>query len=116
MEQSSETAKQSTPPSEMSLAHPEDATSPYAPTTPRYRHPWLDALLLAISLLELLALFPHHLSGDGASRFAALSQLLEEQGIPTVKYSLIGPLFSAPLWLLGKVIASPEALVATYNW
>lgn len=93
-----------------------DARSRYAPVTLRYRKPWLDVLLLAITLLELLALFPHNLRGDGAPRFAALSQLLEGGGIPTIKYSLIGPLFSAPLWLLGKVFATPQTMVATYNW
>ncbi len=85
---------------------PGDANAAYAPVAPRYRRPWLDALLLALALLELLLLFPHNLGGDGASRFAALSQLLEGHGIPTIKYSLIGPLFSAPLWLVGKAIST----------
>ena len=82
----------------------------------RYRRPWLDALLLGISLLELLALFPHTLNGDAKPRFDALAQLLSGGGVPTVKYSLIGPLFAAPLWLLGQVVASPQALVAIFNW
>jgi hypothetical protein len=82
----------------------------------RYRSRWLDALLLAITLLELLTLFPRGLRGDGAPRFAALTQILTGHGIPTIKYSLIGPLFATPLWLLGKAVASPRALVADYNW
>lgn len=82
----------------------------------RYRSRWLDGLLLAISLAELLFLFPRGLRGDGAPRFAALTQILTGHGIPTVKYSLIGPMFATPLWLLGKVFASPQALVADYNW
>ena len=81
-----------------------------------YRKPWRDALLLGVSLLELLALFPHTLNGDAASRFAALSQLLSGHGVPTNKYSLIGPLFATPLWLLGQLLASPQALVALFNW
>lgn len=93
-----------------------DTRSRYAPITSRYRKPWLDALLLTITLLELLTLFPHSLRGDGAPRFAALSQLLEGGGISASKYSLIGPLFSAPLWLLGKVFATPQTVVASYNW
>lgn len=82
----------------------------------RYRSRWLDGLLLAISLAELLFLFPRGLRGDGTPRFAALTQILTGHGMPTVKYSLIGPLFAAPLWLLGKAFASPQALVADYNW
>jgi hypothetical protein len=93
-----------------------DAPSQYAPTAPRYRKPWLDALLLLIALIELLTLFPHNLRGDGGPRFAALSQLLEGHGIPAIKYSLIGPLFSAPLWLLGKATSTPQTLVEVYNW
>lgn len=95
-----------------------DAPSQYAPTAtaPRYRKPWLDALLLLVALIELLTLFPHNLRGDGGPRFAALSQLLEGHGIPAIKYSLIGPLFSTPLWLLGKATSSPQALVEVYNW
>jgi hypothetical protein len=72
--------------------------------------------LLLVALIELLTLFPHNLRGDGAPRFAALSQLLEGHGISTIKYSLIGPLFSAPLWLLGKATSTPQALVEVYNW
>ena len=97
-------------------AVPAEASSRYAPTTPRYRKPWLDVLLLLVALIELLALFPHNLRGDGAPRFAALSQLLEGHGIPTTKYSLLGPLFSAPLWLLGKATSTPQTLVELYNW
>ena len=93
-----------------------DANATYAPVAPRYRRPWLDALLLVLALLELLLLFPHNLGGDGAPRFAALSQLLEGHGIPTIKYSLIGPLFSAPLWLVGKVVSDPQTLVEGFNW
>ena len=66
-----------------------------SPTPSRYRSPWLDALLLVIALIELLALFPHTLNGDAAPRFAALSQLLTGHGVPTTKYSLIGPLVMA---------------------
>jgi hypothetical protein len=73
-------------------------------------------LLLLIALLELLALFPHALRGDGAPRFAALSQLLDGHGLPTIKYSLIGPLFAAPLWLVGKATSTPQTLVEIYNW
>jgi hypothetical protein len=98
------------------LGQPADARSKYAPVAPRYRSPWLDALLLLIALIELLVLFPHNLRGDGAPRFDALSQLLEGRSIPTIKYSLIGPLFSAPLWLLGKVTSTPQTLVEIYNW
>jgi hypothetical protein len=82
----------------------------------RYRTGWRDALLLAVALLELLLLFSHGLRGDGAPRFAALSQILEGRGIPATRYSLIGPLFAAPLWLLGQATAHPQDAVAIFNW
>lgn len=95
---------------------PPNAIPSYAPATRRYRSPWLDALLLVIALAEMLALFPHSLNGDAAARYAALAQLLEGHGLSSARYSLIGPFFASPLWLLGKAIGDEQGMVAIYNW
>ncbi|MDP9149103.1 MAG: hypothetical protein M3O36_04060, partial [Myxococcota bacterium] len=59
----------------------------------------------------------HWVGADGAMRFDALSSLLESGKMPTVKLSLMGPLFSAPLWYLGKRwLADPRLGCAYYNW
>jgi hypothetical protein len=55
----------------------------------------------------LLFWLPHNLLGDGAVRFDALSTLLDYGELPDTKYSLVGPLFSAPLWFLGTIFKTP---------
>jgi len=58
----------------------------------------------------------HSIFSDGQVRFDALSVLLSEGKIPETPYSLIGPIFSAPLWFLGKWIKSPEWWCSLYNF
>ncbi len=61
--------------------------------------------------------------GDGVDRFQSLSAVLSGAELSSMavnfgnrlKFSLIGPLFSAPLWLLGRSIKSPEFWCITYN-
>jgi hypothetical protein len=53
--------------------------------------------------------------GDGRLRFQALSDLLEHGHILNTKYSLVGPLFSAPLWMLGRVVENSVWWVERYN-
>lgn len=76
--------------------------------------PRVEILLL---LLGIVALFsaPHSISGDGQVRFELLSMLLKGEHLPTTGYSLIGPLFASPLYLLGHFYASPEWWCAQFN-
>lgn len=53
--------------------------------------------------------------GDGAIRFQELSILLTQGHLINAKYPIVGPLFSAPLWLLGQVVKTPVWWVARYN-
>lgn len=75
-----------------------------------------EVALLLIGLLIQFLQAPANISGDGAIRFHALTDLLEHGTISGTKYSLIGPLFSAPFWLLGKVILTPEIICSRYNF
>jgi hypothetical protein len=59
--------------------------------------------LIVAGLFALLLLLPHQLNADGLYRFQGLSELLEQGKISNMRYSLVGPLFSVPFWLLGKV-------------
>lgn len=54
-------------------------------------------------LLANLLLLPRTLIGDALVRFDELSQLLTTHRVSSGIYSLVGPLFAAPLWYLGKV-------------
>lgn len=96
-----------------------------APTTKR--PPWrrqleslqplgvVETLLIVAALVAHLVLLPHDIYADGLRRYKELDDLLGRGVIPNDKYSIIGPLFAAPLWYLGHLIRSPDWLVARYN-
>ncbi len=74
-----------------------------------------ETALIVIGLLANVALLPRILSGDGSDRYNALTQLLSGNGFSPTKYSLIGPLFAAPLWFIGKALGHPTVLIKEYN-
>jgi hypothetical protein len=71
--------------------------------------------LIALAVAGDYALLPHVIGGDGAYRFQALSALLTRQGAMSAKYSLLGPIFAAPFWWLGKLLATPATGVGWFN-
>ncbi len=75
----------------------------------------LETALIVVVLLGHLLLMPHWIYGDGARRFAELDALLRNGQIPDDKYSIIGPLLSAPLWFLGNVFRDAAWWEAHYN-
>ncbi|HSP20602.1 MAG TPA: hypothetical protein VLQ79_13875 [Myxococcaceae bacterium] len=75
----------------------------------------MDLALLALGWMLLWTFEPHHVEADGAVRFRALQQLLEQGRWSPVEFPLIGTLLSAPLYLLGRVVQSPEWWVARFN-
>ncbi|HEV8193851.1 MAG TPA: hypothetical protein VGP82_20565, partial [Ktedonobacterales bacterium] len=78
-------------------------------------HDVVEPALILCGLLAMAVLLPHHLVADGARRYEALSQLLGQGRISPLNYSLLGPLFSAPLWLLGHATANPVGWVLQFN-
>ncbi len=74
----------------------------------------VDRALITVGILLLLTSSPV-LVGDGLVRYEAVQQLAEGAGLSTMKYSLIGPLFSLPLWFLGGVVSEPQFWVTRYN-
>ncbi|GAA3246996.1 hypothetical protein [Nonomuraea helvata] len=76
----------------------------------------LEIGMIVGGLAGITFLLPHGLYwGDGGSRFIYLWRLLGEKHLSEEKYSLIGPLFSTPLWQLGLVYQSPEWWCEKYN-
>ncbi|WP_066366681.1 hypothetical protein [Herbidospora mongoliensis] len=71
--------------------------------------------LIVAGLLGMLFLLPRLNWGDGSIRYFQLTDLLTRGTVPDDKYSLIGPLISAPLWLIGKIVGSPEWWTLRYN-
>lgn len=79
---------------------------------------WRTVFEVSLLLVGLGAqLFKPHVEvyGDGAVRFLSLTALLQDGKLTNYRYSLVGPLFSAPLWYLGKVVLSPTVWVTRYN-
>lgn len=96
------------------------ATAPLL-APPRQRHGrwtrrgvWETALLVTGLLFNFL-LLPHSVSWDGYNRYQALTQLLTGHGFSTNHFSLIGPLFAAPLWYVTSLASLPLLGIAMYN-
>jgi hypothetical protein len=75
----------------------------------------LEIGLVVAGLIAIAVLRPHGVWGDGEGRYLNLTELLTTGQAPDGKYSLIGPLYSAPLWLAGQLAGAREAWVAHYN-
>ncbi|MBV1855535.1 hypothetical protein [Catellatospora tritici] len=74
----------------------------------------LDYVLLAVGLLTMV-LARHRITGDGLFRYDALSRLLSGGGLSADRYPLVGPLFAAPLWWLGRATVGAEQLLRYHN-
>ncbi len=75
----------------------------------------VDWLLILAGVGCLLFVVPHNVSGDGKIRFDALTDLLERGTLTSTAYSLVGPLFSSPLYYAGKLVLDPVWWCARYN-
>ena len=76
----------------------------------RFEQAWI-----ALGILLLFLVVPHAISADGKVRFDALADLLERGSLSAAPYSLVGPLFSAPLYYLGKLTGGAEWWCARFN-
>jgi hypothetical protein len=74
-----------------------------------------ETLLIIGALLAHLVLLRHGVYSDGQRRYEELNELLARGIISGDKYSLIGPLFATPLWLLGHLVRDPVWWVARFN-
>jgi hypothetical protein len=74
-----------------------------------------ETALILLGLLGILFLLPHNNGGDGWIRYNALSEMLNQGKMPTIKYSMIGPFFSIPFWFLGKIYQTSYWWSSRYN-
>jgi hypothetical protein len=74
----------------------------------------VETTLIVVGL-GLLFWLPHNPVGDGWARFGALSTLLDYGELPDTKYSMVGPLFSTPLWFLGTISRTPWWWTSRFN-
>src|SRR3954471_112922 len=58
--------------------------------------------LTGIALALLFFVVPHAITGDGYVRYSKVDALVRGGTLTREPYSLVGPLFAAPLWALGR--------------
>jgi hypothetical protein len=75
----------------------------------------VESGLLVVGFAVLFVLLPHVLMGDDFARFADIERLLHHRELSDSRYSLVMPLVSAPLLLLGEAVRSPEWWAAHFN-
>src|SRR4051812_31312382 len=71
--------------------------------------------LMILAGLAVVFLLPYPIWGDGVTRYHQLDDLLAKGRLEGDKYSIVGPLFSAPLWLMGKAFGDPAGWCTYYN-
>jgi hypothetical protein len=71
--------------------------------------------LLVVGFVVLFALLPHELMGDDFSRFHDIERLIHHGELSDSRFSLVMPLFSVPVLLIGEVVRTPEWWAAHFN-
>ena len=74
-----------------------------------------ETALIVVGFFVLLFVLPHELNGDDTIRFYDIEQLIHHGHLTDSKFSLVGPLASAPLLLLGEVVSSPAWWAGRFN-
>ena len=75
----------------------------------------VEIALILLGVVLLVTCLPHVIYDDGEIRFQMLSALLERGEVSKYFYSFVGPLFSAPLWYLGRAAGTSEWWCARFN-
>ena len=80
----------------------------------------VDALigwaLIFVGLLLLFVSEKHRVIGDGMTRFISLRLLFERGELSDMPYSMIGPIFATPFYLLDRVVDTPLWWASRYNF
>ncbi len=72
--------------------------------------------LIITGLIAMRQLLPRYNFGDGSVRYHALTDLLQKGILSKMTYSMVGPLFAAPLWELDKLSNTPEFWTLQFNF
>src|SRR5690349_7086417 len=77
----------------------------------------LETCFIIAGLVLAAVLLPHLTGFDGSLRYQDLVSLLVNHNLyqPNSRYSLIGPLFSTPLFLIGEQFGQPVIWICYYN-
>lgn len=77
----------------------------------------LGVLLLFVGLFLGLNFLPFGMSGDGAVRYKFMKIFVERAHLLPIKYSMVGPFFSLPMWLIVSLLKPDDPyIVLKYNF
>ena len=76
----------------------------------------IETTLVVYGLGVLLFAAHHEVGADDQARYSDIEQLLHQGHLTADRYSLVGPLFSAPFLVLGELIGSPEWWASHFNF
>ena len=76
----------------------------------------LGLFLLLGGLIAGLFILPFTITGDGSTRYSFMDTLVHQHQITPMRYSMVGPLFSLPLWLISTFFRDPTIVIARYNF
>lgn len=116
-----EAARPDTPDAPDTMDHVKyGGTQARQPFVSRTQVPFVQAVfetcLIALGPIANFVLLPHNIYHyDSWVRFTAISQLIQQGTLSNIKYSLIGPLFSIPVWYLSKLYQTPMWWIERYN-
>ena len=75
----------------------------------------VETAFIIIGVLLLAFGQEQQLGGDGLARWEAVRLLFEHGRVSDTIYSLIGPVFSLPLWLAGTLVGAVDPVLRYYN-
>jgi len=78
----------------------------------RGRH--VDLAVLALGTIVMWVV-PHRVGGDAEVRYEALARLFTTGKLSAPRYSVVAPLFAAPLHALGRLTGDPRGVTALFN-
>jgi hypothetical protein len=89
-----------------------------APSRSSFIFACLETSLIIIGMLFLFFIMPRTLHGDGTLRYQYITDFLHHGLVVSAqnKYSLVGPLFSLPLLVIGDRLDHPVAWILIYNY
>jgi hypothetical protein len=80
-----------------------------------HRRAQLETALIVVGWLLLFFLLPHQLRNDDKVRLNDIEQLLRHGHLTASKYSLVMPLISAPMIIIGNLTGSTDAWALHFN-
>jgi hypothetical protein len=75
----------------------------------------VQRILIGLSVVFYLFLFPHSIGGDGFVRYEGLLQLISQGELKPMVYSYVGPLIALPLYGLGYLAKDHFWWVSRFN-